>query len=178
MRKSLKELARTTDSGSAPKSAEIPLSSGGGRRGHPSRPVLAFDYAVVRIVPLTEREEFFNAGVILFCPQKRFLQGRVYLDNRKLQALAPRLSVEEVETRLNAVLKICAGDHAAGSIARLSQSARFHWLVAPRSTLIQMSPVHAGICDEPASVLERLFREQVQSGRLSDFAPSHTESDL
>ena len=121
----------------------------------------AFDYAVMRVVPHTEREEFFNAGVVLFCPQQRFLEAMIQLDSRKLLALAPVRQVEEVQERLNAVRKICAGDEAAGPIARLSQRARFHWLVAPRSTLIQVSAVHSGICQEPEPVLQRLFREQV-----------------
>lgn len=121
----------------------------------------SFDYAVIRIVPLTEREEFFNAGVILFCPQQKFLQAQIHLDPHKLQALAPALQPGPVQQRLDALVKICAGDPTAGPIARLSQSARFHWLVNPRSTLIQISPVHSGICDDPQPVLERLFREQV-----------------
>jgi len=121
----------------------------------------SFDYAVIRVVPFTEREEFFNAGVILFCPQQRFLAARIHLDRAKLHALAPGFEAEEVQQRLDAIVKICAGDQLAGPIARFSQRARFHWLVAPRSTLIQVSPVHSGICDEPEPVLDRLFRKQV-----------------
>jgi hypothetical protein len=121
----------------------------------------SFDYAIIRIVPLPEREEFFNAGVILFCPQRKFLDARVTVDTRKLKALAPQLETEEVRQRLDSIVKICAGDPTAGPIAQLSQRARFHWLVAPRSTMIQPSAVHAGICDDPEPVLERLFREQV-----------------
>ena len=121
----------------------------------------SFDYAVIRVVPFTEREEFFNAGVVLFCPQQKFLQARIHLDHGKLLALAPLSLPGEVEQRLQSVVKICHGDLAAGPIARLSQRARFHWLVAPRSTLIQVSPVHSGICHEPEPVLGRLFREQV-----------------
>jgi hypothetical protein len=121
----------------------------------------SFDYAVIRVVPCVEREEFFNTGVILFCAQRRFLDARIHLDLKKLEVLAPGWQVEEVQRRLDAVLKVCAGAAAAGPMGRLSQSARFHWLVAPRSTLIQMSPVHAGLCEEPEAVLHRLFREQV-----------------
>ena len=121
----------------------------------------SYDYAVIRLVPLVEREEFFNVGVVLFCAQQRFLEARIHLDSAKLAAFAPELAVEEVQQRLDAVLKICAGDATAGPIAHLSQRARFHWLVAPRSTLVQVSAVHAGICGEPQEVLERLFREQV-----------------
>jgi hypothetical protein len=121
----------------------------------------SFDYAVLRVVPLTEREEFFNAGVIVFCPQQRFLRARVHLHAAKLQAMASTLSFDEVQSRLDAVLKICEGDLSGGPIAQISQRARFHWLVAPRSTLLQVSPVHAGICEDPATALEKLFREQV-----------------
>ncbi|HEX6545782.1 MAG TPA: DUF3037 domain-containing protein [Bryobacteraceae bacterium] len=121
----------------------------------------SFDYAIIRVVPFPEREEFFNAGVILFCPQRKFLDARVAIDTRKLKALAPQLETEEVRQRLDSIVKICAGDPSAGPIAQLSQRARFHWLVAPRSTMIQTSAVHAGICEDPAPVLERLFREQV-----------------
>lgn len=121
----------------------------------------SFDYATIRVVPFPEREEFFNAGVILFCPQRKFLDARVTVDHRKLEALAPKLDAEEVRQRLDSIVKICAGDPSAGPIAQLSQRARFHWLVAPRSTMIQTSAVHAGICDDPEPVMERLFREQV-----------------
>ena len=121
----------------------------------------SFDYAIIRVVPFPEREEFFNAGVILFCPQRKFLGARITVDARKLEALAPKLEPEEVRQRLDAIVKICAGDPSAGPIAQLSQRARFHWLAAPRSTMIQTSAVHAGICDDPEPVLERLFREQV-----------------
>lgn len=121
----------------------------------------SFDYAVVRVVPLVEREEFFNAGVILFCPQQKFLDARVSLDRKKLEALAPSVPPEEVQHRLDAIVKVCAGNPSAGPIARISQRARFHWLVSPRSTLLQVSPVHSGLCDKPEPVLERLFREQV-----------------
>ncbi len=121
----------------------------------------SFDYAVIRVVPFTEREEFFNAGIVLFCPQRAYLDARIYLEISKLNALAPELEAGEVQRRLDAIPKICCGDETAGPIARLSQRARFHWLVAPRSTLIQVSPVHSGVCDEPAPILEKLFREQV-----------------
>ncbi len=123
----------------------------------------SFDYAVVRIVPAVEREEFFNAGVILFCPEQRFLRARVYLDRQKLKVFAPDLDPEEIERRLKAIEKICEGDPSAGSIAQLAQRARFHWLIAPRSTLVQVSPAHSGICEDAQSTLDRLFEEQVSS---------------
>lgn len=123
----------------------------------------SFDYAVVRVVPAVEREEFFNAGVILFCPEQRFLGARVYLDEEKLKAFAPQLALEDIQQRLQAIERICEGDPTAGPIAQLSQRARFHWLIAPRSTLVQVSPAHSGICEEPESTLARLFEEQVLS---------------
>ena len=123
----------------------------------------SFDYVVIRIVPLIEREEFFNAGVVLFSPQQKFLSARIHLDEKKLKAFAPELDVEDLERRLEGIQKICAGDQTAGPIAQLSQRARFHWLIAPRSTILQVSAAHSGICEEPESVLDRLFIEQVLS---------------
>jgi hypothetical protein len=128
----------------------------------------SFDYAVIRIVPAVEREEFFNAGVILFCPEQRFLGARIYLDREKLKAFAPQLDSEDIKRRLQAVENVCAGDPGAGSIAKLSQRARFHWLIAPRSTLVQISPAHSGVCEEPESTLNRLFAEQVSSDQNRD----------
>ncbi len=121
----------------------------------------SFDYAIVRIVPFVEREEFFNAGVILFCAQQTFLQARVHLDPAKLRAFALTSRAGEAQQRLDAIVKICQGNPDAGPIAGMSQRARFHWLVSPRSTLIQVSAVHSGICDDPEPVLDRLFREHV-----------------
>lgn len=121
----------------------------------------SFDYVVIRVVPLVEREEFFNAGVIVFCPQQRYLEARTHLDAAKLHAFAANADAGEIARRLAAIERICAGDEEAGPIARLSQRARFHWLSAPRSTVIQVSPVHCGECEEPRPVLDRLFREHV-----------------
>lgn len=121
----------------------------------------SFDYAVIRVVPLVEREEFFNAGVILFCPQRKFLEVRIHLDRAKWNAFLPTVDVEEVERHLEAIRKICMGEPTAGPIAQLPQRARFHWLSAPRSTLIQVSAVHSGICKEPEEALDRLFANQV-----------------
>jgi hypothetical protein len=107
----------------------------------------SFDYAVVRVVPRVERGEFINAGVILFCLEHRFLEARVQVDEVRLKALWPEIDIELVRKHLEAIPKICAGDASAGPIARLSQRERFHWLVSPRSTIIQVSPVHSGLCD-------------------------------
>lgn len=121
----------------------------------------SFDYAVLRVVPRAEREEFINAGVILFCLQKQFLEARVQVDRARLLALWPQIDVELVGQHLEAFPKICSGDAAAGPIAKLSQRERFHWLVAPRSTVIQVSPVHTGLSEDPDQALEQLFKRSV-----------------
>ncbi len=118
----------------------------------------SFDYAVVRVVPRVERGEFINGGVIVYCLEKRFLGARVHLDEVRLNALWPDADVALIRRHLEAIPKICAGDASAGPIARLSLRERFHWLVAPRSTIIQISPVHSGICEEPQAVLDELMR--------------------
>ena len=121
----------------------------------------SYDYAVVRVVPRVDREEFINAGVILFSKACHFLAARVEVHEERLRALAPEVDVELVRRHLEAIPRICAGEEDAGPIARLSLSERFHWLVAPRSTMIQVSPVHAGLCDDPAARLEELFARLV-----------------
>ncbi|HEX8558175.1 MAG TPA: DUF3037 domain-containing protein [Pyrinomonadaceae bacterium] len=120
-----------------------------------------FDYAVVRVVPRVERGEFVNAGVIVSCPAKKYLKARVELDAARLAALDPRADRETVERHLAAIPAICEGGAQAGPIGLLPQRSRFHWLVAPRSTVIQTSPVHTGFCDDGDLVLERLFRAMV-----------------
>lgn len=121
----------------------------------------SFDYAVLRVVPRVEREEFINAGVVLFCLQRDFLHARVGLDERRLLALWPEADAELLRQHLEVIPKICAGSKDGGPIARLSIRERFHWLVAPRSTMIQVSPVHSGICEAPEKALEELFRRMV-----------------
>jgi hypothetical protein len=116
----------------------------------------AFDYAVIRVVPRVEREEFLNAGVILHCPTKRLLLARIALDRARLAALAP-IDPEPIERQLAALAAVAAGDPAGGPIAALSASERFHWLTAPRSTVVQVSAVHGGLCDDPQATLEHLF---------------------
>ena len=119
----------------------------------------SFDYAVVRVVPRVERGEFINAGVVVFCLERRFLEARVVVDEARMKALWPEIDVELVRRHLEAIPKIAAGDVSAGPIARLSQRERFHWLVSPRSTIIQVSPVHTGLCDEePGGMIEELSR--------------------
>lgn len=122
----------------------------------------AFDYAVVRIVPRVDRGEFVNAGVILFCSTAGYLQARTELDRARLKALAPSIDCEAVESYLEAIHKVCAGGGDAGSIGQLPQRARFHWLVAPRSTMIQVSPVHSGVHHDLDTALTHLFEKMVR----------------
>lgn len=122
----------------------------------------SFEYAVVRVVPRVEREEFVNAGVILYCRALDFLGARVELDAGRLRALWPEVDLELVGQHLAAIPRICAGSPEGGPIARLSRRDRFNWLTSPRSTTIQVSPVHAGLCEEPARTLEELFRLRVR----------------
>ena len=123
----------------------------------------SFDYAVVRVVPRVEREEFLNVGVIVFCRARRFLDARVELDARRLAALAPGLDPSEVAAHLEQIPRVCAGGDGAGPIGRLPQRARFDWLVAPRSTMIQTSAVHSGLCSDPEQALEHLMDSMVRS---------------
>jgi hypothetical protein len=122
----------------------------------------SFDYAVIRVVPRVERGELVNAGVILFCLEKDFLRARVEVNEPRLRALWPEIDLDLVRQHLEAIPRICAGDPDAGPIARLSLRERFRWLVAPRSTMIQISPVHAGLCDHPEQALDDLFRKAVR----------------
>jgi len=118
-----------------------------------------FDYAIIRVVPRVERGEFFNAGVILFCATQGFLGAKIELDAPKLNAFAPQLDARVVEEHLQTISLICDG---VGPIGQMSRRERFHWLVAPRSTIIQVSPVHSGCCDDLEAALEHLFEALVR----------------
>jgi hypothetical protein len=121
----------------------------------------AFDYVIVQVVPRVDRDERLNAGVILFCPAARYLGCRIALDERRLRALAPDVDLTALAGQLEAIRAVAAGDAAAGPIAALPPSERFHWLSAPRSTMVQPSTPHAGLCDDPAGALDHLFRTAV-----------------
>jgi Protein of unknown function (DUF3037) len=121
-----------------------------------------FQYAIVRVVPRVERGECVNAGVVLFCRARRFLAARLALDEARLLALAPDVDLAAVRGHLEALARIAAGDAAAGAIAALPASERFHWLVAPSSTVIQCSPVHTGLTDDPERELDRLVAQLVR----------------
>lgn len=120
-----------------------------------------FDYAVVRLVPRVEREEFLNVGVILHAPTRGFLGCLINVDEERVRALAGKVDLSAVARHLDGYQMVCAGDAKAGPIAGMPMRERFHWLVAPRSTMIQSSPVHGGVCDEPEVALRELFARRV-----------------
>jgi hypothetical protein len=120
-----------------------------------------FQYTVLRLVPSVERGERINVGVVVFCRQLDFLRARSYVDEERLAALAPGLDPEEVRPALQAICDVVAGDPAAGPLAALPPSERFGWVVANSSTIIQPSPSHTGLTEDPGATLERLFASLV-----------------
>jgi hypothetical protein len=122
----------------------------------------SYEYAIIRVVPYVEREEFVNAGVVLFARTVPFLAARIALDSVRLLALAPTVDLVEVERLLALIPLICQGDPAGEPISELPLHERFHWLVAPRSTVIQPSPVHAGLCEDPQAALDDLLQKMVR----------------
>ena len=125
-------------------------------------PMHSYDYAIVRVLPRVERGEQLNAGVILSCAAAGYLRARFELDEAALQCLAPGLDLEPVRAALAGIEAVCAGGAAAGPLGRLSARERFHWLVAPRSTSVQVSPVHTGRCDDLDAALEDLLCKLVR----------------
>ena len=121
-----------------------------------------YDYAIVRVVPRVDRGEFVNAGIILSCDIERILQAVIELDEAALLALDPDVDLELVRSSLAAIPAICAGGAEAGAIGRLSPRERFHWLVAPRSTIVQTSPVHTGRCADLDAAVEHLLGHMVR----------------
>lgn len=120
-------------------------------------PRSAFSYAVIRVVPDIEREEFLNAGLILFDRERRFLAARTHLDADALATLHPDADVEGIRGQLELVERLAAGEVTAAPFDRMSQSERFHWLTTPRSTAVQTGPLHAGTTEDPAATFEHLF---------------------
>ena len=121
-----------------------------------------FDYATIRFVPRVEREEFFNVGVIVSCPAQKFLKAKIFLNEEKLRVFAPETEAETIRQYLNIIPKICAGGADAGIIGKMTQRERFYWLTAQRSTIIQTSVVHTGICDDAGKLFEHLFEKMVR----------------
>lgn len=120
-----------------------------------------FEYAVLRVVPKVEREEFLNVGVVLYCPQQKFLQVRFHLDGERIKAFACQLDIPEIGQYLSAFEKICAGTKDSGPIGKLPVADRFRWLTATRSTIVQTSKTHTGLCFEPKETLDKLYAQLV-----------------
>lgn len=118
-----------------------------------------FEYAIIQVVPYVERGETINAGVILLCRARKFLQARVELDKQRLLALAPGSDLPAIQAQLDTIVDMCAGH---GPLGHLSHVERFRWLVSPRSTSIQVSPVHCGLCHDPAATLDHLVDTMVR----------------
>jgi hypothetical protein len=123
----------------------------------------SFDYAIVRVVPRVEREEFVNAGVIVFCHDRDYLAARIELDEARVLAIAPDADLAVLKHHLAAIPRICEGGPGAGPIGQLPLRERFQWLVAPRSTVLQTSAAHSGLCDGPEDAMERLLDTMVRS---------------
>jgi hypothetical protein len=121
-----------------------------------------YDYAIVRVVPRVERGEFVNVGAIVSSDAENYLEARFAVDEARLLALDPQVDLKAVRTALAAIAALCAGGAGAGAIGRLSLRERFHWLVAPRSTIIQTSAVHTGRCDDLAAALDHLIARMVR----------------
>lgn len=120
-----------------------------------------FEYAVIRLVPCVEREEFLNVGVILYCPAQAFLRTAFELNEGRLRAFARDLKISEIGEHLHAFERICAGGAKAGAIGKLPTGERFRWLTAPRSTVVQTSPVHTGLCLDATETLTRLLTKLI-----------------
>jgi hypothetical protein len=125
----------------------------------------SYDYAVIRVVPRVDREEFVNAGVIVSCPARDFLEARIELDPARVLALDPAADLDVVNSHLASIPRICAGGEGSGPIGKLPPRERFHWLTAPRSTIIQTSRVHTGRCSTPGDVLEHLLDTVVRTSK-------------
>ena len=121
-----------------------------------------FEYAVIRVVPRADREEFMNVGVIVYCATQNFLQLKYSLNEEKLRAFSSDLDIDSLKKQLKAFEQICLGLKEGGPIAQLPVASRFRWLTATRSTIIQVSPVHPGFCSKPEDVIEKLYAQMVK----------------
>ena len=120
-----------------------------------------FEYAVIRVVPKVEREEFLNVGVIVYCAKQKFLQTKFNVDKERLCSFSQKTDIEMLKEYLNGFDQVCKGSPAAGEIGKLPIAERFRWLTATRSTVVQTSKVHPGLCDDAGEILEKLFEELV-----------------
>lgn len=122
----------------------------------------SYEYAVIRCIPRVEREEFINVGVVLYCKKEKFLKAITFLDEKRLGALYSDANYQDIKSYLDAFEQICIGAKNAGPIAKLEMAVRFRWLTAKRSTIIQTSPVHSGLCSDQVSKLSKLFKDLVE----------------
>ena len=129
------------------------------------RPADTYDYAVIRVVPRVEREEFVNVGILLSCEASGYLEARIELDEARIASLDPTLDLESLRRHLDTIPAICRGGPGTGPIGLLPQRARFHWLTAKRSSIIQTSPVHMGKCADMAATMEHLLERMVRLPR-------------
>lgn len=120
-----------------------------------------FEYAVIRVMPRVEREEFINVGIILFCAKQKFLKSVFFLDEKRIKAFSAEIDLEELKENLCAFERISTAAKGSGPIGQYDQASRFRWLTATRSTVVQCSKVHPGFCDDPEETLLRLHRELV-----------------
>jgi hypothetical protein len=120
-----------------------------------------FEYAVIRIVPRVEREEFLNVGVILYCPKQKFLKAKYHLNKKKIAHFCDQADINELEKHLKTFELVSNGGKDAGPIGKLPVAERFRWLTATRSTIVQTSKVHPGFCGDPEETLEKLFNQLV-----------------
>ena len=125
-------------------------------------PLHTYDYAIVRLVPRVERGEFINAGVIVSCKTAGYLRAKVEFDEDRFKALAPKADPHDIRAALASIPAICEGGEAAGTLRHLSSRERFDWLVAPRSSALQVSPVHTGRCTDLTLALDKLFDRMVR----------------
>ena len=121
----------------------------------------AFQYALLRAMPSLPRGEALNVGVVLYSPRHRYLEARTLLDPERLRLLDPDIDLEAVRAHLTLIEQVAAGTPSAGPIAGLDRSERFGWITSPSSTVIQPSPVHTGLCEDPAATLQHLFASLV-----------------
>lgn len=121
-----------------------------------------FEYAVIRLVPSVERQEFLNVGIILYCPDAGHLSSEHELNESKVRSFSDNINLDEVRDHLAAIERICRGGSDAGSIGRLSPGERFRWLTAPRSTIVQTSPVHTGVCKDADATMRSLMDSMVR----------------
>jgi hypothetical protein len=120
-----------------------------------------YEYAVIRVMPRVEREEFLNVGVIIYTRKPKFLEAVYHMDEKRLAAFCSHLDLTDLEANLNSFVRICKGDADAGPIAKLDNAGRFRWLTATRSTIVQCSKVHPGFCHDPKETLDKLFQQLV-----------------